>query len=59
MFDASYTYKFITKKNPLSEDFYLSKSIFSFEAEKYRYIAEVELYPQNMYVIKFFQKTFK
>jgi hypothetical protein len=56
MFDGYYNYKFITKLNPLHGDFYISKSIFSFEAETYRYIAEVELYQFNMYVIKFFPK---
>lgn len=56
MFDGCYTYKFITKQNPLPGDFYISKSIFSFEAEKYRYIAEVEIYEHNMFVVKFFPK---
>jgi hypothetical protein len=38
MFDGYYNYKFITKLNPLHGNFYISKSIFSFEAETYRYI---------------------
>jgi hypothetical protein len=56
MFDEYYQYKFITKQNPNPGDHFISKTIYSFQAEKYRYIAEVEIYDHNMYVIKFYPK---
>jgi hypothetical protein len=56
MFNEYYLYKLVTKINPQPGDFYLSKTIYSFEAETYRYLAEVELYEHNMYVIKFYPK---
>ena len=57
MFDEFYLHKFVTKKNPLPlVDFFEYKLIYSFKANKYRYLAEVEVYKYNMHVVKFYPK---
>jgi len=56
MFDAPYAFRKANTEHPVADKHLICTYNYVFKADDTPYIAKVEVYPNNIYIIKFFRK---